>query len=209
MKPAPAKRVVVIGAGLGGLSTAISLGAAGFEVVVHEKNRQAGGKLNVLRQDGFSFDLGPSILTLPQYFESLFARAGRRFQDYVAIQTVTPHWRNFFEDGLVVDLCMDPAEMKRELAKLPGDPETLWRQWQAFLVYSKQQYDAIEAGYFAQGLDTFGDFLRFYGVFGLARNLDWSRRMAESIHRRIPEPHLRAILEYFIKYVGCRRTHIR
>jgi len=194
--------VVVIGAGLGGLSAAISLAAAGLKVQVHEKNRQPGGKLNVLKKEGFSFDLGPSILTLPQYFESLFARAGKRFEDYVPIQAVTPHWRNFFEDGLVVDLCMDPAAMKRELEKLPGDTETHWHQWQGFLAYSKQQYDIIESGYFAKGLDTLWDFLRFYGVFGLARNIDWRRRMADSIHQQITEPHLRAILEYFIKYVG-------
>lgn len=200
--PTQPKQVVVIGAGLGGLSAAISLAAAGYRVQMHEKNPQVGGKLNVLRKDGFSFDLGPSILTLPQFFQSLFARAGKRFEDYVPTTTVTPHWRNFFEDGTVVDLHMDPARMQEELKKLPGYNDRLWAQWQAFLEYSRQQYAIIERGYLAQGLDTLWDFLRFYGLFRIGTQIDFRRRMAETIGDYFDEPHLRAILEYFIKYVG-------
>jgi len=196
------KSTVVIGAGLGGLSAAISLAAAGYSVRVHEKNPQAGGKLNVLSRDGFTFDLGPSIFTLPRIFQALFERAGRRFEDYVAIQPVSPHWRNFFEDGRVIDLHKDPVEMRHELQKLPEFDEALWEAWQGFLDYSKQQYDIIERGYFAEGLDTLWDFLRFYGVFGIGRHIDFRRRMAASIHRRVDHPQLRLILEYFIKYVG-------
>ena len=66
------KKIAVIGAGLGGMSAAISLRAMGYEVDVFEKNDQVGGKLNVREIDGYSFDLGPSIFTLPQIFESLF-----------------------------------------------------------------------------------------------------------------------------------------
>ena len=117
------KKVIVIGAGLGGLSAAISLAVKGYSVHVFEKNDKVGGKLNVLKKDGFSFDMGPSILTLPHYFRRLWTRAGRRMEEDVTIETVSPHWRNFFEDGTVVDLHMDPSEMKKELLKL-GDPET-------------------------------------------------------------------------------------
>ncbi len=196
------KKVVVIGAGLGGMSAAISLAAAGFKVEVHEKNDRPGGKLNVLKKDGFSFDLGPSILTLPQFFKSLFQRAGKRFEDYVPIQTVTPHWRNFFEDGTVLDLHMDPARMQSELRKLKSYSDSLWSNWQAFLRYSRQQYDILDEGYFEQGLDTLWDFLRFYGLFRIATGIDFRRRMAESIRGYFENPYLRSILEYFIKYVG-------
>lgn len=196
------QQVVVIGAGLGGLSAAISLAAAGFKVAVHEKNDRVGGKLNVLTKDGYTFDLGPSILTLPQYFRALFARAGRRFDDYVRIVPVTPHWRNFFEDGTVLDLHMDPVQMQTELRKLPAYSDALWERWQAFLRYSREQYDILEQGYLDQGLDTLWDFLRFYGVFRIGRKIDFRRRMAGTIAAYFDEPHLRAIFEYFIKYVG-------
>lgn len=196
------KRVVVVGAGLGGMSAALSLAAAGYRVEVFEKNPRVGGKLNVLEKEGFSFDLGPSIFTLPHIFEELFARAGKRLADYVPIQPVTPHWRNFFEDGRVIDLLMDPRAMRSELEKLPDFSEALWREWEGFLRYSKEQYDIVDRGYFREGLDTLWDFVRFYGIFGIASKIDWRSRMSESIARRVSQPHLRMILEYFIKYVG-------
>ncbi|MBN1420693.1 MAG: phytoene desaturase [Planctomycetes bacterium] len=196
------KRVAVVGGGLGGLSAAISLLAAGYRVTLLEKNERSGGKLNLLEKDGFSFDLGPSILTLPQFFRSLFARAGRRMEEYLEIEPVTPHWRNFFEDGTVLDLLMDPRLQEKELAKLPGDPARHAAELRSFLEYSRKQYEVVERGYFARGLDNLWDFLRFYGLFRIGLRLDFRRRMAEGIARRVSEPHLQDVFEYFIKYVG-------
>ena len=113
---AKAKRVVVIGAGLGGMSTAIMLAGNGFQVTVLEKNPQIGGKLNQLKTQGFSFDLGPSIFTLPQAFRPIFEGDGRRLEDYITLQRVDPQWRNFFDDGCVLDLWEDPERMRTELA---------------------------------------------------------------------------------------------
>ena len=101
------KRVVVIGAGLGGMSAAIMLARNGFQVTVLEKNAHVGGKLNQLQTGGFSFDLGPSIFTLPQIFRPVFEGDGKRLEDYIALQRVDPQWRNFFEDGVVLDLWED------------------------------------------------------------------------------------------------------
>ncbi|MFO7821566.1 MAG: NAD(P)-binding protein, partial [Lentisphaeria bacterium] len=88
--PPPMKRVAVIGGGLGGLSAAACLAARGFAVEIFEKNEHLGGKLNVLTQDGFTFDLGPSILTLPHVFRDTFKQAGRDMQDYVSLEAVRP-----------------------------------------------------------------------------------------------------------------------
>jgi diapolycopene oxygenase len=194
--------VVVIGAGLGGLSAAISLRGEGYSVEIVEKNERIGGKLNVREVEGFGFDLGPSIFTLPRIFEDLFKRAGVKMSDYVTLESVTPHWRNFFEDGLVLDL--DPAAeaMKRELAKLPGDAESHWAELRRFLDYGRDQYKLVEEGYFARGLDTTWEMIRHYGLLGLYRGMDWNHTMAESIAEHFHDEHLRRIFEYFIKYVG-------
>lgn len=196
------EKVVVIGAGLGGLSAAISARAAGFEVEVFEKNEHIGGKLNVRSIDGYTFDLGPSIFTLPQIFRDLFARAGRKFEDYVTLERVTPQWRNFFEDGSVIDLHEDMALMKQELAKLPGDLETHWKEFQHFLDYGREQYAAVDGGYFEKGLDNTWEMIRHYGFFGLMRKMDWKDSMDTAIAKRIHDPKMRMIMEYFIKYVG-------
>ena len=140
-----AKRVVVIGAGLGGMTAAIQLGRAGYSVDLLEKNGNIGGKLNLHRAAGFSFDLGPSIFTLPQIFRPVFEGDGKRLEDYIHLERVDPQWRNFFEDGQVVDLWEDPANMKRQLDRLgPGAEE----EYESFLKYSRQQYEIVDRGYF-------------------------------------------------------------
>lgn len=196
------QKAAIIGGGLGGLSTAISLAHEGFAVSLYEKNEKIGGKLNVFEKEGFSFDLGPSIFTLPQFFRSLFDKAGKRMEDYFSIVPVKPHWRNFFEDGKVIDLYKEKQLMKAEIEKLGGNSDILVRSFEDFLKYSKEQYEIIDNGYFAKGLDNLWDFIRHYGLFKIGRKIDFRRTMAQSISSRVPNRHLREILEYFIKYVG-------
>ncbi|MDF1824656.1 MAG: phytoene desaturase family protein [Verrucomicrobiales bacterium] len=195
------KKVVVVGAGLGGLSAAVSLRSEGFDVEIVEKNEKVGGKLNFKEIDGFGFDLGPSIFTLPQFFESLWARAGRRMEDYVQLESVSPHWRNFFEDGLVLDLYEEMDLMKTELEKLPGEIDKNWAQFQAFLEYGREQYALTDEGYFAKGLDNVWEMLRHYG-WRLMFRMDHGHTMSESIYDKFDDEYLRLIFEYFIKYVG-------
>ncbi|MBK1835555.1 phytoene desaturase family protein [Roseibacillus ishigakijimensis] len=195
-------RVAVIGAGLGGMSAAISLRAEGYAVEIFEKNKHLGGKLNVLAQEGFTFDLGPSIFTLPALFGDLFRRAGKDMADYVSLQAVTPHWRNFFDDGLVLDLFQEDELMRRELAKLPGDAEAHWRELQDFLSYARKQYEVLNTGYLQEGIDGLWEFLKHYGLKKIGREIDYRKNMSESVAERLSSPALRSIFEYFIKYVG-------
>ena len=198
MKTSARGRVVVIGAGLGGLSAAVSLAGAGYSVTVCEKNAQAGGKLNLLRTEGFSFDMGPSILTLPAVFRAVFASASRRLEDYLTLVPVTPHWRNFFEDGAAFDFHPDPAEMGRQLGRLgPGLEEPFRR----FLLYSKRQYDAVDAAYFATAADGPGEMLRRSSLRQILR-LDLLRTMDSAVRRFLPDRRLRDACDFFIKYVG-------
>ncbi len=192
------KRVVVIGAGLGGMTAAIMLARNGFQVTVLEKNAHVGGKLNQLQTGGFSFDLGPSIFTLPQIFRPVFEGDGKRLEDYIALQRVDPQWRNFFEDGVVLDLWEDRDHMREELARF--GPHVIG-EYEDFLSYSRRQYEIVERGYLRQGFDTFGQFMRFYG-WKDARDLDALRSMSGSIYKRLSNRYLRDIFEYFIKYVG-------
>ncbi|MDP3850634.1 MAG: phytoene desaturase family protein [Luteolibacter sp.] len=196
------KHIIVIGSGLGGISAAISLAQEGYKVTIHEKNPQIGGKLNVLKQQGYTFDLGPSILTLPHIFERLFTRSGREMKNYIPIRPVRPHWRNFFEDGKVVDLDPDPEQMAAEARNVGEDPENVRR----FLKYSADLYDLVNAGYFEQGLDNSADFRRFYGL-GNFLKFDLFRTMHGGVKRFLKTRHMRDIFDYFIKYVGSSAYH--
>lgn len=198
--PRPASRnkhVRILGAGLGGISAAISLAQEGYRVSLHEKNGKIGGKLNVLKKDGYTFDLGPSILTLPHLFERLFERSGRQMADYVSIRPVRPHWRNFFEDGVTIDLHPDPAVMAREAAKA-GES---YQDVQKFLRYSGKLYDLVNEGYFENGLDDVQDFSKYYG-FRRSLGFDLPRTMHGGGARFLRTRRMRDIFDYFIKYVG-------
>ncbi len=192
------KKVIIIGAGLGGISAAIMLKINGYDVVIFEKNEKIGGKLNYVKEQGYSFDLGPSILTLPQYFRKLFEATGKNMDDYITIQKVRPHWRNFFEDDTVIDLDPDMDFMKKELAKL--DKQS-FSQFQKFLEYSSMQYDIIEKGYFDQGLDSTFDFMKFYDLSTVFK-IDFLRTMHKGVSKYIKNHYLIDILDFFIKYVG-------
>lgn len=196
------RNVLVIGAGLGGLSAAISLAQEGYAVAIHEKNPKIGGKLNVLQEQGYTFDLGPSILTLPHLFERLFERSGRKMSDYIPIRPLRPHWRNFFEDGRVVDLYPEPELMAAEARKVGEDPANVER----FLRYSGELYDLVNDGYFEQGLDTSAEFARFYGLFKFPK-FDLFRSMHGGVKRFLRTPHMQDIFDYFIKYVGSSAYH--
>lgn len=193
------QHIVIIGAGLGGLSAAISLATEGFSVELLEKNDKVGGKLNILHKDGFSFDLGPSILTMPHIFQRLFEKAGRKMEDYVTIQSVDPHWRNFFEDGTTLDLSADPLRMQEELDKL--GPNTA-KEFEQFLAYSKKLCDTTEQGYFEHGLDSFWALIKYYGPLRSLMAFDVCRSMDQGVRRFIKDPKLVDVLNYFIKYVG-------
>ena len=97
-------RIAVIGSGLGGLAGAVTLAARGYQVSVFEKNAWLGGKAAVLQEEGFRFDMGPTILIRPSVLRRIFSEAGRRLEDYLDMVRLDPQWRCFFDDGLVLDL---------------------------------------------------------------------------------------------------------
>ena len=107
---------IVIGSGFGGLAAAIRLGARGYRVTVLEKLDAPGGRAYVYRQDGFTFDAGPTIVTAPFLFEELWALCGRRFADDIDLRPVSPFYRIRFHDGDTFDYSGDPDAMEREIA---------------------------------------------------------------------------------------------
>lgn len=113
---------VVIGSGFGGIAAAIRLQARGYQVSLLEMRDQPGGRAYVYRQNGFTFDAGPTIVTAPFLVDELFALGGRKTEDYVKIVPVTPFYRITFHDGRVFDYTGDEAEIIAEIEKFePSD----------------------------------------------------------------------------------------
>src|SRR5689334_12883158 len=91
--------VIVVGAGLGGLAAAIRLQAAGHAVTLVERRAQIGGRAGQLKSDGYTFDMGPSIITAPHLLHDLWSSAGARVQDDLDLVPLAPYYRIYFADG--------------------------------------------------------------------------------------------------------------
>lgn len=134
MKP---RHVVVIGAGLGGLSAAIRLAARGHRVEIFERTDAAGGKAGEVRAAGFRFDTGPSLVTMPFVVEELFRSAGERLSDHLELVPLSPLCRYFYPDGSRLDAFADAGAM--EAAVRAFSPPDAGRV-RAFLAYSERLY---------------------------------------------------------------------
>ena len=88
-------QVGVVGGGLAGLAAACTLAARGHKVTLFEKNSWVGGKAAVHEQDGYRFDMGPTILTLPSVLKRIFSEAGKKIEDYMELVPLDPQWRCF------------------------------------------------------------------------------------------------------------------
>lgn len=191
--------VTVLGAGLGGMSAAISLAAhPQFKVTLIEKNAHLGGKLNMIEKDGFSFDLGPSILTLPHIFERLFAMHGKELKDAMTFVPVRPHWRNVFEDGTIIDLAESIDKMTTGDKVSADDLSDLKR----FFDYTKHIHDFTDQVYFKNPIETPLQSLKYYPWHRIIKDSDMFKTMDQAVRHHIRNPYLIDIMNYFIKYVG-------
>ncbi len=195
--------VGVVGAGLAGLAAACTLAARGHKVVLFDKNEWLGGKAAVLEQDGFRFDMGPTILTVPGVLERVFREAGRHMSDYLDLRRLDPQWRCFFDDGSVLDLREDPAEMASTLdAFAPGNTAG----YQDFLGMSAKLHEVSEKFFFWKSVEGIGDTLSFKGM-DLATlrdvlSLRMGTSVASQIRRRVPDGRVAQMLDHFVQYVG-------
>ncbi len=118
----PAPTAIVIGAGFGGLASAIRLSCKGYRVQVLDKLDAPGGRAYVHRQDGFTFDAGPTIITAPHLLEELWTLCGRKFADDITLKRMEPFYRLRFDDGSWFDYSGDEETMRREIARFnPAD----------------------------------------------------------------------------------------
>ncbi|GAC1398911.1 MAG: phytoene desaturase family protein [Ktedonobacteraceae bacterium] len=133
------KSIIVIGAGIGGLSAAIRLAAQGHHVTILERQTQVGGKLNHVEMNGFSFDTGPSLITMPYVLEDLFSSAQRNLKDYLDLLPLDITCRYFYHDGVVLNAWRDHERLAEEFARLnPHDGAALYR----FLDHARNIYQA-------------------------------------------------------------------
>lgn len=115
--------VLIVGAGLAGLSTALRLAGAGRKVTLLERESFPGGRNGLLNKDGYAFDTGPTVLTMPSLIEEAFASVGESMKDWLDLIPVAPLYRAFYEDGSQLDVHADTNRMQQEIRSVIGAKE--------------------------------------------------------------------------------------
>ncbi len=153
------KRIVVIGSGFGGLAEAIRLQARGFNVTLVEKREKLGGRAYQLKRSGYTFDMGPSLITAPFIIDRVFKIAGKKMSDYLDLVRLDPYYRIYFHDGTCFDYSGNAEEMKSKMARISPEDS---RRYDDFFRDIKGIYDAIiTKGLGAQPFLTLKTFLSF------------------------------------------------
>lgn len=190
------KKVVVIGAGFGGLSASAYLAQAGFEVTVLEKNNQPGGRAMVQKDQGFTFDLGPSWYMMPDVFDEFFAAFGHKASDYYQLQQLEPSYKVFTSDD-AYNVGTLPQVKSLFEAKEAGAGKRL----EALLSKTKNEYRAVRNGL----LELDGTQYRQAfepSAFRMLANPELIRSYHRRIDKYIKNPELQHILEFMTVFMG-------
>jgi phytoene desaturase len=187
---------VVIGSGFGGLAAAVRLGARGYRVTVLEQLDAPGGRAYVYRQDGFTFDAGPTIVTAPFLFEELWQLCGKRLADDVELRPVSPFYRIRFDDGTTFDYSGDAAAMRAEVARLaPGDVDG----YERFMRASEAIY---RVGFEQLGHVAFDSWTDMVKVAPDLVRLESYRTVYGLVAKYVRDPRLRIVLSFHPLLVG-------
>jgi phytoene desaturase len=190
------RHAVVIGAGIGGLAAAIRLGARGYRVTVLERLEQPGGRARVYRQDGFTFDAGPTIVTAPFLLEELWRLCGRRLADEVELRPVSPFYRIQFNDGSIFECCGDAARMRAQIARFsPTDVAG----YERFLRASEAVF---RLGFERLGHVPFGSWTTMLGILPAMIRLGSYRSVYGFVARFVKDPRLRIALSFHPLLIG-------
>ncbi|MBU1358066.1 MAG: phytoene desaturase [Gammaproteobacteria bacterium] len=195
-QPPRMREAIVIGSGFGGLAAAIRLGAKGYRVTVLEKLDAPGGRAYVHRQDGFTFDAGPTVITAPFLFEELWALCGRRMADDIDLRPVSPFYRIRFDDGTVFDYSGDAEAMRAEVARIaPADVAG----YERFLKASEAIY---KVGFEELGHRPFGRWTDMARVLPSLLRLQGHRTVHGLASRHVRDARLRVVLTFQSLLVG-------
>ena len=194
----PTDRVVVVGAGLGGLACALHLAGAGRQVTVVEREPVPGGRAGRLSLDGYEFDTGPTVLTMPDLIAEPLAAVGEELTDWLELTPLDPAYRAFYPDGSTLDVRTDTVRMAAEISRVCGPREA--DGYLRFVDYARKLWLLERDHFIGRNLDTPLDLLnlnllRLLGMGGFGR-------LQSKINQFFRDPRTRRIFSFQAMYAG-------
>ena len=194
----PTENVVIVGAGLAGLSAALRLAGAGRSVTVIERESVPGGRSGLLQKDGYNFDTGPTVLTMPSLIEDAFNSVGEEMKDWLDLIPLRPLYRAFYHDGSQLDVYPDTKEMEAEIAKVIGPEEAIgYRNYVEFVtkLYKYEINDFID-----RNIDSpFGlltpNLARLIAIGGF-------RKLSPKVSQFLKDPRTQKVYSFQAMYAG-------
>ncbi|WP_328730835.1 phytoene desaturase family protein [Streptomyces caniferus] len=194
----PTDHVVVVGAGLSGLSATLHLLGAGRRVTVVEREAQPGGRAGRIDSHGYRIDTGPTVLTMPDLIDEAFAAVGERLADRLELRALHPAYRARFADGSELDVHTDAQAMEAEVERFAGagaaDGYRGLRHWLQQL-YAVQRHRFIDANFDSPLQLLHPDLVRLAALGGFGR-------LDARIGRFLPDPRLRRVFSFQALYAG-------
>ena len=194
----PTDRVVVVGAGLSGLSAALRLAGAGRQVTVLERADVPGGRAGLLEVDGYRFDTGPTVLTMPHLIADALNAVGEELDDWLELEPVEPLYRTFFPDGSQLDVHADRQRMSEEVRRVCGPQEARgYERYVDFVtrLYALEMRDFIDRNTDSPlGLLT-PDLARLVAIGGF-------RRLTPKVASFLRDPRTQRVFSFQAMYAG-------
>ncbi len=192
---------IVIGAGMGGLSSALTLATSGLRVRLFEALDGPGGKVGTQRHDGVEFDTGPSLMTMVTVLRDLVEDSGADFEETFDLIEHTPAFRYIWPDGCVFDVHHDLDDTRRSAREVFGPKGA--QQFEDFMEYSRKIWEAARPNFIEGGAPSIGSMFKLgLTKLGAVTKIDPLRTMAQGIDRHITEPHLRDVMLRYATYNG-------
>lgn len=218
------KKAVIIGSGIGGLALGIRLQSLGFDTTIFEKLDGPGGRAYVRRAEGFSFDMGPTVITVPHFIEELFAlernrpaldepdfpasvldpssritsgiSGGPATSRYVQIVPILPFYRIYFDDGTFFDYNGDPEDTRKQICAIaPGDLEGYER-------FHRDARAIFERGFLELGYTYFGDVASMLRIAPDLVKLDAVRPLFSFVKQYFKSPKLQQVFSFEPLLIG-------
>ncbi|MBV8274331.1 MAG: phytoene desaturase [Verrucomicrobia bacterium] len=199
------KSVGIIGGGLGGLASACVLAARGYRVTIFERNEWLGGKAAVLREKGYRFDMGPTILLMPSVLERIFAEAGHRLADELDLVRLDPQWRSFFEDGSSLDLVADVDRMSSAMdIFLKGVRSKAYRE---FMRRAARLHRISERHFFWRPVGGLRDMVQLGsawrpGFLQDVKAMSAGKTVSRVVREHFSDRRVAQMIDHFTQYVG-------